>query len=394
MSEIIHIGQLIPDPQNARRHTPRNVGMIESALHEVGAARSIVVDEDGVILAGNATVEAAAQAGIERVRVVEADGNEIIAVRRRGLTPEQKTKLALFDNRAAELADWDAGALAALGDMVDLSGLFYEDELQAILDGASELPTPGDGGDDFDPTPQDGPTRTALGDLWAIGPHRLLVADCTDPTNVERLMGGERADAVVSDPPYGQNQDGVTNDEPEGLRELFDGCLAVLPADNAVVIVFQSTRLFPMWLDAIRSFDHKFERALTYYDTGGWSTFPWRGWMPHSQIILVSSVGKPRWAANPTYVRDVYSVNNQLHADSTFVSAHPTMKHLDTVQSLVEHATDSGIVYDPFLGSGTTMVAAHRVGRRCYGMEIAPRYADVILRRAEAEGLTCERIDA
>ena len=133
MSEITTLGDLIPDPRNARSHTPRNVGMIESALSEVGAARSIVIDEDGVVLAGNATIEAAAQAGIERVQVVEADGNTIIAVRRRGLTPEQKVKLALFDNRAAELADWDAGVLAALQTETDLLGLFYEDELKCYF---------------------------------------------------------------------------------------------------------------------------------------------------------------------------------------------------------------------------------------------------------------------
>ena len=133
-----HIGNLKPDPRNARKHTPRNVGMIESALREVGAARSIVVDEDGVILAGNATVEAAAAAGIGRVLTVDADGDTIVAVRRTGLTPEQKTKLALYDNRTAELADWDAGVLESLADEVDLPGLFFDDELDRILSTADD----------------------------------------------------------------------------------------------------------------------------------------------------------------------------------------------------------------------------------------------------------------
>src|SRR5438105_4426082 len=104
MSDVTHIGDLQPDPKNARRHNPRNIGMIASALQEVGAARSIVIDEDNNILAGNGTIEAAAQVGIERVRVVEADGNEIIAVRRSGLSKRDKKRLALFDNRSAELA--------------------------------------------------------------------------------------------------------------------------------------------------------------------------------------------------------------------------------------------------------------------------------------------------
>ncbi len=111
-TDITHIGQLTQDPKNTRKHTPRNVGTIVNALHEVGAARSIVIDESGVILAGNTTVEAAAQAGIERVRVVEADGNEIVAVMRRGLSKKSKTRLALFDNRAAELAEWNTSVLS------------------------------------------------------------------------------------------------------------------------------------------------------------------------------------------------------------------------------------------------------------------------------------------
>lgn len=131
--DIKHIGELITDNENARAHNPRNVGLITSSLQEVGAARSIVIDEAGRILAGNATIEAAALAGIENVKVIEADGETIIAVRRSGLTEEQKKRLALYDNRTAELADWDIGQLAAdLEAGFDLSGLWSELELAEI----------------------------------------------------------------------------------------------------------------------------------------------------------------------------------------------------------------------------------------------------------------------
>src|SRR2546428_6228213 len=112
---VTHIKDLVPDPKNARKHSPRNVGTIAEALRDVGAARSIVIDEDDVILAGNATIAAAADAGITHVQVVEADGNTVVAVRRRGLTPQQKARLAIYDNRAAELADgWGVDVLQAL----------------------------------------------------------------------------------------------------------------------------------------------------------------------------------------------------------------------------------------------------------------------------------------
>jgi ParB-like chromosome segregation protein Spo0J len=114
---------LIPDPRNAPRHPDRNRALVEHSLHEVGAARSIVVDEDGTILAGNATVTAAAQVGIDRVRIIETDGTELVAVQRSGLSPEQKHRLAHLDNRSAELAEWDTDVLASLAEEIDLSGL-------------------------------------------------------------------------------------------------------------------------------------------------------------------------------------------------------------------------------------------------------------------------------
>ncbi len=101
------IEDLTPDPQNARFHNQYNLSLIERGLNEVGAARSIVIDEDGVILAGNGVVEAAANAGIEKVKVVDATGDEIIAVRRSGLSPRQKKRLALYDNRTSETSEWN-----------------------------------------------------------------------------------------------------------------------------------------------------------------------------------------------------------------------------------------------------------------------------------------------
>src|SRR3990167_6269070 len=133
-ADITYLKDLPPDPRNARRHTPRNVGMIVDALQHVGAARSIVIDEDGVILAGNATVEAAAEAGSTAVQGVDVPGDTLVAVRRRGLTTQQKTALALYDNRASELAEgWDVAVLKAFeAEGTDLSGFWRAEELAAL----------------------------------------------------------------------------------------------------------------------------------------------------------------------------------------------------------------------------------------------------------------------
>jgi len=129
------IADLTHDPKNARKHGKRNLDTIAKSLEECGAARSIVIDENGVILAGNGLVEAAGQLGIENVQIVQADGNTIIAVQRTGLTAKQKKRLALFDNRSAELAEWDAGALAELvAEDFDFDALFLPYELDSLLE--------------------------------------------------------------------------------------------------------------------------------------------------------------------------------------------------------------------------------------------------------------------
>jgi hypothetical protein len=131
---IMSLDDLVHDPSNARAHTQRGIDMISVALGEVGAARSIVIDETGTVLAGNATVEAAAIAGINRVKVVEADGKTIVAVRRIGLTHDQKKRLALFDNRAAELSGWEPSSLARLElDGLSLDALWSPIELAEVL---------------------------------------------------------------------------------------------------------------------------------------------------------------------------------------------------------------------------------------------------------------------
>lgn len=130
--DIGALGDLTPDPRNARRHTDRNVGMIRDALAEVGAARSIVIDERGVILAGNATAKAATDAGL-KLQVVDADGDTVVAVRRTGLSAKQKTRLALFDNRAAEEAEWDTSVLGEFQTDGLLDGMWSAEELEALF---------------------------------------------------------------------------------------------------------------------------------------------------------------------------------------------------------------------------------------------------------------------
>ncbi len=229
---VTALSSLVPDPRNARKHSERNLAQIEQSLREVGAARSIVVDEAGVVLAGNATVQAAMQAGLTRVRVVEADGTELVAVRRTDLTGVQKRRLALHDNRAAELAEWDTAVLASLAEDTDLSGIWEPDELADLLAQAEAPPAALLGDPDEVPhLPADPVTRP--GDLWLLGQHRLRCGDATKVDDIRRLVAGATAACLWTDPPYGVNYTGgtpdaltIANDDPEGLEGLLQSSFA------------------------------------------------------------------------------------------------------------------------------------------------------------------------
>lgn len=137
---MLSLKDLKPDSRNARKRTDRSASLIQESIQRFGAARSIVIDEDGRILAGNGTVEGAKAAGIEKVRIIETKGDEIVAVRRTGLSEEQKIGLALADNRTSDLSEWDALMLQQLSETHDVSPWFEPEDLNALI-GAGEVTT-------------------------------------------------------------------------------------------------------------------------------------------------------------------------------------------------------------------------------------------------------------
>ena len=203
------IKDLKSDHKNARKRTDRSASLIAESLKRYGAARSIVIDEDGRILAGNGTVEGAKKAGITNVRIIEAEGDELIAVRRAGLSEDEKVGLALADNRSSDLSEWDHEMLRQLSEEHDLAPWFEDDELLAeVLEPEEGKTDP----DDVPEAPEEPVTKT--GDIWILGNHRVMCGDSTVITDVERLMAGQKAALMHADPPYGMGKasDGVAND--------------------------------------------------------------------------------------------------------------------------------------------------------------------------------------
>jgi DNA modification methylase len=416
------IASLKPDPRNARSHSERNLELIALSLQEVGAARSIVVDEDGVILAGNATVSAAHQAGIDRVRIIDTDGSELVAVRRTNLSPEQKRRLALLDNRTAELAEWDAEVLAALAEDTDLSGLWEADELSALL-GEESAPKQLLADPDAIPEPPE-EAITQPGDLWLLGPHHLLCGSCTDESAVQRLMQGKRAHLLATDPPYlvdytggnhpqhWQERDGKVVDTAnktwdtyhEGDEALYHDFLRVALAEA----LLPQAPIYQWHADRRRRFveDTWVANGLLWHQTITWvksrpvltrSHFMWQtepcayGWVEGNQHADVSRRPPP----NTSNAWLIDSVGRDEEGNDARVE-HPTQKPVELfTRPLTYHTRPGEIVYEPFAGSGTALIAAQITERVCYAMELEPVYCDVIVQRwEELTGQTATRMNA
>lgn len=364
-----HIKDLVPDPKNRRAHNPRNIGMVVDALHQVGAARSIVIDENDVILAGNGVTEAAAEAGITKVRVIEAAGDELIAVRRSGLTDEQKRALAIYDNRTGELASWDFDQLAAdKAAGLSLQPFWSAEEEAALL--AKQGPKTGN--TDPDEVPPERPTGIVAGDLFELGRHLLLCGNCTSRDDVTRLTGNVIADLGLTDPPYGIGEGYASIDDSKQNLALLATQFFPLIREQCKVLLLTpgnaNQRLYPApdW-------------TLCWFVSAGTGSGPWgfSCWQP------VLAYGKDPYLAEgkgrrPDALAKTESAENKL--------AHPCPKPVGVWSWFVERGSVRAgqVVFDPFSGSGTTLIAAEQLERKCVALEIEPRYCQVIIDRWEA----------
>lgn len=398
------LSDLVADPHNRRRHNERNIAMIVDALKSVGAARSIVIDEKNEVLAGNGVLAAATAAGLTKVQVVDAEGDTIIAVRRRGLSEDDKRKLALYDNRTGELAEWNADQLLAdLAAGADFAPWFSDQELKSILTagGVKEGKTD----PDLVPTPRR--TSIRLGDAFALGAHRLVCGDCTDVAVVERLMQGVRAGLMNTDPPYGIAFD---NAELGSTRKAYPAIANDAPASGDALQVFLEAAFGTA-------------KRIALVETAAW--YLWHAHLTqgffaaaaaaaanlvlHRQIIwvkprLILGRGQYHWKhelcfmgwveghpcpdyglgqgeRTQTTVWEVAGVTTEERA--TFNHASPKPVELFAIP-IVKHLRATEACYDPFAGTGPQFIAAEQRGVTCYGLDIDPTCCQVIVDRWEA----------
>lgn len=369
--ERVPLESLHFDPANARRHNPQNLKSIEASLVRFGQQKPIVVDKSGVVRAGNGTLAAAKSLGWKEIDIVTSE-----------LVGADMTAFAIADNRTAELAEWDQEVLAAslqsleeddvpasdLGftsnDMVELFKAIEEDEAKADIV-EDEVPE----------TPE--VTITNPGDLWILGEHRLLCGDSTKAEDVDRLLGGAVVDATVTDPPYGisyqSNHRKDKFDELENDDRILSGWVAPsMRVSQGWIVFFCAWQRLDDWMEVGREIGDLtnlliWKKAAAMGDLTG-------SFAPTFEVALAYNRGEKLLCdGRPSAV-----LEHRIDAGVTF--EHPTTKPVGLLADILR-ATTRKSVFDPFLGSGTTLIAAEQLGRTCFGMEISPAYCDVIVRR-------------
>jgi DNA modification methylase len=406
---------LTPDPRNANKGTQRGLGQLDNSLRKYGAGRSILADKHGVVIAGNKTLERAADLGLP-VREVHTDGRELVVVVRDDLdlaTDKTAKELAIADNRVAEIdLAWDGDVLAALKDEIDLSQFFDKDELAEILKDTAGNDAADPGADTNRADELREKWQTELGQLWQVGRHRLLVGDCTVRENVARLMGTDRAEMVWTDPPYGvavgdknkylnaiapsnrveENLENDTLAEPELAAMLcaaFDNAIAVCLAGAAWYVAAPPGPLHVLFGQVLK-------------DRGIWrQTIQW---VKNNATFSPMGVDY-HWQAEPIFYGWLPNAGHRYHGGRkqttvweidrpTKSPEHPTMKPVELVTRALENSSCVGdVVLDLFLGSGTTLVACERLGRSGRGCELSPAYAAVTLERLAGLGLDAHKVE-
>lgn len=371
--------QLKSDHKNARKRTDRSASLIAESLKQFGAARSIVIDEDNRILAGNGTIEGAKAAGIENVRVIETDGTEIIAVKRTGLSENEKIGLALADNRTSDLSDWDKDMLQQLSEEHDVAPWFDADDLAEIIGEVEQLPAEGlTDADDVPEAPEKPITKP--GDLWILGDHRLLCGDSTNIQQVEKLMDGQKADMVFTDPPYGVEYRSNMSKRFEQIKN-DDTILEVAPviyqflADNSAAFVWTSHHVYPTWR---QQFEFFYKQTIIWAKGGGGMGDLQGQYALDYEMALFCTKGSPKFRAKRGMA--VWDIGKDKASDYV----HPTQKPVAlTEQALSDFTSKCQKVLDLFGGSGSTLIACERQHRQCRMMELDPAYCDVIVKRWE-----------
>lgn len=364
----VEVEKLIPYVRNSRTHSDAQVAQIAASIKEFGWTNPILVDGENGIIAGHGRLLAARKLGAKDVPVIELAH----------LTESQKRAYVIADNQLAMNAGWDTAMLTLeLADLkesefdLDLIG-FDAKELEKLLE-----PEQVEGLTDEDAVP-DAPEepKTKLGDIYQLGNHRLMCGDSTSIDAVEKLMDGQKADMVFTDPPYNIDYQGVKdkrekikndkmpdNEFVDFLTESLMGC--------EVMYVCCSWHYAHLFREAMIRIARQ-PKAMIVWDKVNPAQHLDKYFKQHEIIFYYGDYGGQK-----TLRGDVWTLKRQKN------TVHPTMKPVELIEIALQDNVGKKIVYDGFGGSGSTMIACEKLGRQARLMELDPKYCDVIVKRWE-----------
>jgi len=350
------------------------------SIKEYGFQQPIVVDKSGIIITGHTRLKAAVKLGMKTCPVIVAES----------LSDAQIKAYRIADNKTGELATWDDELLAVeIQDLVDMN---FDIELTGFdlsdfdLDKAPGL-TPDDA------VPEVEESVSKLGDLWTLGNHRILCGDSTDIKQVERLMDGEKADMVFTDPPYNVASDfkNFASDVSKSMNDLknsewdkgfsLSDFIKTIPTvcDGGAVYVWTSHFLFGEGI-ALLGGVCDFSSYLVWSKPNPMPSLSKRHPTWNTELCLYGTIGSDRIVNFPENGHFLSCREVVKKSDGS----HPTQKPIELIEPLLVFSSGSNaLVYDGFLGSGSTLIACEKTNRKCYGMELDPHYCDVIVKRWE-----------
>jgi len=378
--EIWPIERLTANPRNARIHGPEQIEQIRASLREFGWTMPVLVRENGMLIAGHGRLEAAKLEGITEVPTIVA----------RGWSEAQCQAYAIADNRLTDSSHWDEELLRLeLGDLqtagFDLALTGFD---QAELDRLLVVDRDVDGDPDDAPQPPADPISRP-GDLWICGEHRVLCGDARVLADVEKVLDGELADMTFTDPPYNVNY-ASSKQKVRGKKRpimndalgnefgalLCDSCINILTVTKGAVYMCMSSSELDTLQKAFREAGGKWSTFVIWAKntfTLGRSDYQ----RQYEPILYGWKQGADHYWCGDRDQGDVWFFDKPAKND-----LHPTMKPVVLVERAIRNSSKSrDIVLDPFGGSGTTLIAAERTGRRARLIELDPKYADVIVQR-------------
>jgi DNA modification methylase len=360
------IEKLTPYAKNSRTHNDQQIAQIAASIKEWGFTNPVLIDETGGIIAGHGRIMAARKLGIEQVPVAIA----------KDWSDAQKRAYVIADNKLALNAGWDNELLALeLGELGDagfdlvLTG-FTDEEIKALMPVEVD---PGLTDEDATPEVPEQPV-TVLGDVWALGKHRLMCGDSTSVDAIDKLLAGAKVEMVFTDPPYNIGYQDMNGAHEKIKNDKMD--------DEAFLDFLRST-IYPcdvMYVCCSWQYAHLFKQAMAELEHPAKAMIVWDKVNPAQHLDLYFKQHEiifyhGPFGGNKTVRGDVWQIKRQRN------TVHPTMKPVELIEMALNDHPTRKVVYDAFGGSGSTLIACEKVGKRSRLMELDPRYCDVIVKR-------------